>query len=91
MRDLDINSKIMFGVFYEVPTIAPVGINASYPRESNDKHGYQSVCGFGVMDIGPSGGCFHNVAVLVSYYVALHTLDLLVAVNSLLGTRQCGS
>ncbi len=42
----------MFGLLYEFPTITPVGIDASYPWRNNGKHCRESVCGFGIMDIG---------------------------------------
>ena len=78
MCDFDVNSKIMFGLFYEISTIAPVGINASYPRKSNDKHSHQGVCGFGAMDISRSDGCFQNIAVLVSYKLRFTPLTFLL-------------
>lgn len=43
------------------------------------------------MNIGRSSGCFQNVTVLVCYYIAFHAFDRLVAVNSLLGTREGGT
>ncbi len=42
----------MFGLLDEFPTITPVGIDASYPWRNNGKHCRESVCGFGIMDIG---------------------------------------
>lgn len=91
MGDFNVNSEIMLCRFDEIPTIASVSIDTSYPWESDDKHCHRSVCGFGIMDIGGSGGCFQNVAVFIRYYVAFYALYLLIAVNSLLGTRQCGT
>lgn len=91
MCNLYVNSKIMLGLLYEITAIASVGVYTPYPRKCDDQHCHQSVCGFGIMNIGRSSGCSQNVTVLVCYYIAFHAFDRLVAVNSLLGTREGGT
>ena len=91
MCNLYVNSKIMPGLLYEITAIASVGVCTPYPRKCDDQHCQQSVCGFGIMNIGRSSGCFQNVSVLVCYYIALHAFDFLVALSSLLGTREGGT
>ena len=91
MCDLYVNSKIMLALFYEISTIASVSIDASYPGKSDDKDCHKSVCRLGIMDIGRSCVYFQDISVLVCYYVMFHTFDLLIAVNSLLGTRKSGT
>ncbi len=81
MCNLYVNSKIMLGLLYEITAIASVCVYTPYPRKCDDQHCHQSVCGFGIMNIGWSSGCFQNVAVLIYYYVAFHAFDLLVAVK----------
>ena len=91
MRNLDVNSKIMFGLLYEISTIASVSIDASYPWKSYDKHCHKSVSGFGIVNIGRGYGRLQNVTVLISYYVAFYALYLLIPVKSFLGTRKGGT
>ncbi len=91
MCNLYVNSKIMLGLLYEITAIASVGVYTPYPGKCDDQHCHQSVCGFGIMNIGRSSGCSQNVTVLVCYYIAFHAFDRLVAVNSLLGTREGGT
>ncbi|GEM_PF-3501450 len=88
MCDFHVNLKIMFGHLNEITVIASVGIYALYPWEGNDKHCQKGVCGFGIMDICRSCRSLQNISVLISYYIALHSFNFLVAVYSLLGTRQ---
>ena len=88
MRNVDVNSKIMFGLLYEISTIASVSIDASYPWKSDDKHRHKSVSGFGIVNIGRGCGRLQNVTVLISYYVAFYALYLLVPVNSFFGNEE---
>ncbi len=81
MRNLDVNSKIIFGLLYEISTIASVSIDASYPWKSYDKHCHKSVSGFGIVNIGRGCGRLQNVTVLISYYVAFYALYLLIPSN----------
>lgn len=76
---------------YEISTITSVGIDSSDPGKSHDKHSHKSICGFGIVSVGRSGGCLQYVTVLIRYYIALHALDLLIPVNSLLRTRLAGA
>ena len=91
MGDFNVNSEIMLCRFDEIPAISPVRIDAPYPGESHHKHCHKRVCRFGVMDIRRSCGCLQHIAVLVSYYIAFHAFDFLIAVYSFLGTGQRGT
>ena len=88
MRNLDVNSKIIFGLLYEISTIASVSIDASYPWKSYDKHCHKSVSGFGIVNIGRGCGRLQNVTVLISYYVAFYALYLLIPVKSFFGNEE---
>jgi len=91
MHYLDINSKIMFGFLNKISAIAPVGINSSYPWESDNEQSHKGICGFGIVNIGRGCRGLQDIAVLVSYNIALHAFNLLVAVNALLGAGQRGT
>ena len=75
MCNLYVNSKIMLGLLYEITAIASVGVYTPYPRKCDDQHCHQSVCGFGIMNIGRSSGCSQNVTVFVCYCCFLSKFD----------------
>lgn len=91
MGDFNVNSEIMLCRFDEIPAISPVRIDAPYSGESHHKHCHKRVCRFGVMDIRRSCGCLQNITILVSYYIAFHAFDFLIAVYPFLGTGQRGT
>ncbi len=65
MRYLDINSKIMFGFLNKISAIVPVGINSSYPWESDNEQSHKGVCGFGIVNIGRGCRGLQDIGVLV--------------------------
>ncbi len=81
----------MFGLLYEFPTITPVGIDASYPWRNNGKHCRESVCGFGIMDIGWGVEVFGMLPSFFCYHVVFHVLGFVVSVNDFWETRQSGT
>ncbi len=91
MGDFNVNSEIMLCRFDEIPAISPVRIDAPYSGESHHKHCHKRVCRFGVMDIRRSCGCLQNITILVSYYIAFHAFDFLIAVYPFWGTGQRGT
>ena len=79
----------MLGSFDKISSVSSVCINSLYPRESCDQQSYKSVSRFGIMNIRRSRCSFENVSVLVSYYIAFHSFNFLIAIDAFLRTRQC--